>query len=164
MDTAANMPAEDLRDMYAMHTLFRREFGLAPGLVCDVADEDIDRARAVGEHIDLMLELVTRSAVRLVTGQHARLHAVYDEIGALIKVWRVSASEIDAKSLALALREFASLLNDYMSLREEQILWPRAAALQPITGLEGTGVQVHACYGWDTQTGHDSISRKPYDL
>jgi hypothetical protein len=141
MDTAANMPAADLRDMYAMHTLFRREFGLAPDLVRDVRDEDADGARAVCEHLDLMLRLLmihherqeacrqTRSVVRLVRGQHARLHAVYDEIGTLMKAWHGSASEIDAKSLAHALRKFASLLNDYMALREEQILWPRTASL-----------------------------------
>ena len=44
MDTAANMAADDLRDMYAMHTLFRREFGLAPRLVCDVNEEDADQS------------------------------------------------------------------------------------------------------------------------
>jgi hypothetical protein len=154
MDTAANMAADDLRDMYAMHTLFRREFGLAPSLVCDVSEEDADQARAVCEHIDLMLRLLmihherqeacrrfhrsghdqdghgqTRSVVRLFKGQHAKLHAVYDEIGALMKAWRASASEIDAKSLAIALKRFAFLLNDYMALREEQILWPRTASL-----------------------------------
>jgi hypothetical protein len=144
MDTAANMAAEDLRDMYAMHTLFRREFGLAPGLVCDVRDQDTDRAHTVREHIDLMLRLLmihherqeactqAHPVVRLLNGQHARLHAVHDEIGMLMKAWHASASEIDAKSLALALRKFASLLNDHMALREEQILWPRTASLWPI--------------------------------
>jgi hypothetical protein len=36
-----------------------------------------------------------------------------------LKAWRASASEIDAKSLAIALKRFAFLLNDYMALREE---------------------------------------------
>lgn len=154
MDTAANTAADDLRDMYAMHTLFRREFGLAPDLVCDVRDKDTDRTRIVCEHIDLMLRLLmihherqeacrrfhrsghdqdghdkTRSAVLLAKGQHAKLHAAYDETGALMKAWRASASGIDAKSLALSLKRFAFLLNDYMAVREEQILWPRTASL-----------------------------------
>jgi hypothetical protein len=154
MDTAVNTAADDLRDMYAMHTLFRREFGLAPALVLDVMEEDVDQAAAVCEHIDIMLRLLmihherqdscrgfhrsgrgasgrarADSVVPLVMGQHAKLHAVYDEITSLMQTWRASASGLDAKSLALALERFTSLCNEHMALREEQVLWPRAASL-----------------------------------
>jgi hypothetical protein len=70
-----------------------------------------------------------RPVVCLVKGQHARLHAVHDEIGELMKAWHASASEIEGKALTLALKIFALLVNDYMTLREEQVLWPRAASV-----------------------------------
>lgn len=38
--STANEPLADARDMFAAHTLFRREFGLMPGLVRAVADGD----------------------------------------------------------------------------------------------------------------------------
>ena len=38
--TMANEPLGDARDMFAAHTLFRREFGLIPGLVLAVAAGD----------------------------------------------------------------------------------------------------------------------------
>jgi hypothetical protein len=154
MDTAANTAADGLRDMYAMHTLFRREFGLAPALVRDVREEDVDQAAAVCEHIDIVLRLLmihherqdscrrfyrpgrgaggrarADSVVPLVKGQHAQLHAVYDEVTSLMQTWRASASVLDAKSLALAFERLTSLCNEHMALREEQVLWPRTASL-----------------------------------
>jgi Hemerythrin HHE cation binding domain len=44
----------DTRDMYTIHTMFRREFGLLPGLVRTTAADDTERARVVTEHIRLI--------------------------------------------------------------------------------------------------------------
>src|SRR5882762_8864155 len=47
-------PYADTRDMYAAHTAFRREFGLLPALVRNVAAHDNDRVRVVTDHIKLL--------------------------------------------------------------------------------------------------------------
>jgi hypothetical protein len=46
-----------------------------------------------------------------------------------MRAWRASAGGRDARSLALALERFAALCSEYLALREEQVLWPRAASL-----------------------------------
>ena len=141
--------ALDLRDMYATHTLFRREFGLAAGLVRDVTEEDTRRTRLACEHLDLIMTLLTTHhhshdacerpspaypgqpgvAARPAEAEHASLHRLIDHICALIEAWRSSASSFDAKPLAAALEQLALLLNDHMARREEAILWPRTASL-----------------------------------
>lgn len=40
-------PLADVRDMYMAHTMFRREIGLAPALIRDVADGDVEEERAI---------------------------------------------------------------------------------------------------------------------
>ncbi|HTU74373.1 MAG TPA: hypothetical protein VMG38_12720, partial [Trebonia sp.] len=47
-------PYADTQDMYALHTMFRREFALLPGLVRGVAAKDEERARAVADHVRLL--------------------------------------------------------------------------------------------------------------
>src|SRR5215472_7521004 len=44
----------DTRDMYVVHTMFRREFGLMAALVRGVTAGDTERAQIVAEHIELM--------------------------------------------------------------------------------------------------------------
>ena len=149
MDKEADEALGSLRDMYATHTLFRREFGLAPGLVREVSEEDARRTRLVCEHLDLIMALLmihrqsedacawscppdpgeAGAVVRLAVGEHARLHRVIDHVSTLMEAWRTSASSLDAKSLAAALEQLARLLNDHMTRREETILWPRTASL-----------------------------------
>jgi hypothetical protein len=153
MDKEAD-EALNLRDMYAMHTLFRREFALAPRLVRDVTEEDPCRARVICEHLDLIMTLLTihhqgqdacdwpsppgpgqpgpgqpRAVIHLAEAEHASLHRLIDHVTALIHEWRTSASSLQAKQLAAALEQLTLLLNDRMARREEAILWPLTASL-----------------------------------
>ena len=149
MDKEADEALGSLRDMYATHTLLRREFGLAPGLVRDVAEEDARRVGLVCEHLDLIMTLLTihhqsqdacelssppdpgrsGTVVRLTEGEHGRLHRAIDHASTLIEAWRTSASSMDSKPLAAALEYLTLVLNDHMTRREEKILWPRTASL-----------------------------------
>ena len=52
--TMANEPLADARDMFAAHTLFRREFGLMPGLVRAVAAGDTQRSTLVADHVTMV--------------------------------------------------------------------------------------------------------------
>jgi hypothetical protein len=146
MDKAADVSLDGLRDTYAVHTLFRRELSLAPGLVRGIADEDAARTRLVCENLDLVIALPTGyhesrhdcgcrgredpgHVTRLAEGEHDRLHQVLDHVTTLMRAWRASAAALDAKPLAVTLEQLASLLNDYMARREEAILWPRTASV-----------------------------------
>ena len=146
MDNEAD-EALNLRDMYATHTLFRREFALAPRVVRDVTEEDPRRAHLVCEHLDLIMTLLIThhqgqdtcdwpspaQPRRRLTGppdtEHATLHQLTDHITTLIHQWRTTASSLHAKQLAAALEQLTLLLNDRMARQEETILWPRTASL-----------------------------------
>jgi hypothetical protein len=148
MDKEAD-EALNLRDMYATHTLFRREFALAPRLVRDVTDEDPHRAHLICEHLDLIMTLLIThhqaqdscdwpsppdpgqpvAIIRPAEPEHASLHQLTGHITTLIHQWRTSASSLHAKQLAAALEQLTLLINDRMARREETILWPRTASL-----------------------------------
>jgi hypothetical protein len=49
--TMARGPLSDARDMFAVHTMFRREYGSMPDLVRAVAAGDKQRAAVVADHI-----------------------------------------------------------------------------------------------------------------
>jgi hypothetical protein len=140
--------AGDLRDMVASHTLFRREFSLAAGLVAAVADADEGRVRLACDHLDTILTLLTlhhRSiescqwqdadpdpggrVVRLVDGEHTAFHRLVGRARTLTATWRAGAGVAAAAPLAAVLRELTALISDQMARREEAVLWPRAAAV-----------------------------------
>lgn len=50
----------DTRDMVFVHTGFRRELRLMPGLVHAVADGDRERAEVVSAHLELWLDAPAR--------------------------------------------------------------------------------------------------------
>lgn len=141
MNQDADKSLDHLRDMYATHTLFRREFGLAPGLVRDVAEDDARRVRLVCEHLDLimtLLDLYRHSqdacgppgpGIRFGEGDRARLHQAIGHVTALIGTWGTSASSLHAKQLAGALEQLNLLLNEHMARQEEVILWPQTASI-----------------------------------
>src|ERR687885_1972473 len=48
----------DTREMVVVHTAFRRELGAAPELVRGVAAGDRARAQVVGDHVQLLLDML----------------------------------------------------------------------------------------------------------
>ncbi|HEY6497437.1 MAG TPA: hypothetical protein VIZ43_29515, partial [Trebonia sp.] len=55
--TMTEEPLADARDMFAVHTMFRREFGLMPGLIRGTA-ADTGRAAVVAAHVALVAEVL----------------------------------------------------------------------------------------------------------
>ena len=49
-----NEPYADVSEMYMAHTMFRREFGLLPGLIDGVSAADAGRARVITQHFRLI--------------------------------------------------------------------------------------------------------------
>jgi hemerythrin-like domain-containing protein len=142
MSTAA--PGVDTREMIAVHSAFRREFGLAPALVRGVAPGDVQRAGVVADHLELignflhhhhagedkllwpkLLERVPAElapTVELMERQHEGVHEVIEEMNAALVRWRAGAAETDRDQLAGALDRLHALLVEHLAAEEQHIL------------------------------------------
>jgi hemerythrin-like domain-containing protein len=151
MSTAA--PGVDTREMIAVHSAFRREFRLAPGLVRAVAPGDVTRAQVVADHVELigtflhhhhdgedrllwpkLLERVPAElapTVELMERQHEGVHEVIEEMTAALARWRSDAAETDRDQLADALDRLHTLLMEHLAAEEQHILPLAARSLTP---------------------------------
>jgi hemerythrin-like domain-containing protein len=142
--TSSEEPYADTRDMYAVHTLFRREFALMPALVRGVTDRDEERAEIVADHIELLNRVLHHhhraeekhlwpklldrgskdiaSIVHVMEGQHENLETMISEVDWAARSWRTSAAPETGEALAGALDRMISLLNDHMGMEEVYIL------------------------------------------
>jgi hemerythrin-like domain-containing protein len=146
MSSAA--PGVDTREMIAVHSAFRREFGLAPALVRAVAPGNLRRAQVVADHLELLgaflhhhhvgedrllwpklLERVPADlapTVELMERQHEAVHEVIEEMTATLVRWRTGATGADRDQLADALDRLHTLLVEHLAAEEQHIL-PLAA-------------------------------------
>jgi hemerythrin-like domain-containing protein len=151
MSTAA--PGVDTREMIAVHSAFRREFGLAPGLVRSVAPGDVPRAQVVGDHLELigtflhhhhvgedkllwpkLLERVPAElapTVELMERQHEGVHEVIEQMTGALARWRAGAAEADREELAGALDRLHALLVEHLAAEEQHILPLASRSLTP---------------------------------
>lgn len=163
MTTAIDTPMADVRDMYAAHTMFRREYGLAPKLIREVPDGDASRTRVVADHLDLVLSiLVTHHEgedltvwprllergseeiapdVHLMEEQHHRLHALCDAFADALTSWRATASAAEAANVADVCERLNEVLFEHMGLEEAKIL---PLAEKYITAKEWAEIGEHA--------------------
>ncbi|MGY1618754.1 hemerythrin domain-containing protein [Geodermatophilus sp. SYSU D00691] len=141
--TATTAPI-DTSEMNTVHTLFRREFRLAGGVVRRVADGDVARARVVDAHLDLigrglhqhhtsedellwpvLLERVPDELapiVRLMEAQHEKVDARLAQIGELRPRWVATATAADRDRLAALFDELYVLLAEHLDAEEERLL------------------------------------------
>jgi hemerythrin-like domain-containing protein len=142
MSTA--VPGVDTREMIAVHSAFRREFGLAPALVRGVTPGDVQRSQVVADHLELigtflhhhhagedrllwpkLLERVPAEMapmVELMERQHEGVHEVIEEMTAARARWRATAAETDRDELADALDRLHTLLVEHLTGEEQHIL------------------------------------------
>jgi hemerythrin-like domain-containing protein len=152
-------PYADTRDMYAVHAMFRREFGLMPVLVRSVPVGDKERSQIVADHIELMsfvlhhhhqgedkhlwprlLERVSESVapvVQMMESHHENIEKIAAEVQVAGKIWRSSATSGSGKALAEAMDRLVPLLHEHMALEEQQVL---PLAEQCITAAEWSGM------------------------
>ena len=143
----SNEPLADVRDMYMAHTMFRREFGLAPALVRGVADGDLQRAAVVADHLrivdnglhhhhaaedkHLWPRLLERSGadaepvvdiVRVMEEQHDGVDKLLDELRTGLARWRGTADAARREELADTAERLADLLVKHLTAEEELAL------------------------------------------
>ncbi|MGH3168385.1 MAG: hemerythrin domain-containing protein [Trebonia sp.] len=137
-------PLADSRDMFAAHAMFRREFGLMPGLVRTVTAGDEQRAALVADHIALLsavlnhhhmgeddfvwpplLERCPReyaAIVHVMDDQHEVIHLGLAQVEETAAAWRVGASADARDSLAAALGRLIPVLKEHLALEEERVV------------------------------------------
>ncbi len=136
--------APDTRDMLVVHTSFRREFRLAPGLVRGVAEGDLARSRIVADHLEwllgmlhhhhegedrliwpLLLERVPAEVaptVHVMESQHADISESTEQVLAALPDWRKTAATGLRDDLAARLDRVRGLLEEHLALEEREVL------------------------------------------
>ncbi|MGY1743894.1 hemerythrin domain-containing protein [Blastococcus sp. SYSU D00695] len=134
----------DTRQMNTVHSLFRREFRLAGGVVRRVEAGDTERARVVADHLELLtrtlhhhhtaedeliwprlLERVPEElapVVRLMETQHGRVDALVAELDELRPRWAATAGAADRDRVADLLDELHVHLCEHLDAEEERVL------------------------------------------
>ncbi|MFJ8004024.1 hemerythrin domain-containing protein [Streptomyces fagopyri] len=146
MKRVTDEPMADVRDMYMVHTMLRREFRLLPQLIRDVEPGDVKRAEVVAAHAELVCRLLhlhhegedmilwplllerggdkTAAIVPAMEEQHSAIHQAYDKVTSLLPTWRTTAR--GAEALASVMERLLSTLEEHLDLEEKEIL-PLAA-------------------------------------
>lgn len=134
----------DTWEMVVVHRAFRREFGLAPGLIRRVADGDRARAAVVADHLDLMsdglrhhhttedellwpllLERVGEldgDLVHRMESQHETVATLIERVAELMPQWRATASATTGEELAIVFEKMSVALNEHLTDEETEIL------------------------------------------
>jgi hemerythrin-like domain-containing protein len=139
--TTMSEPLADARDMFAVHTMFRREFGLMPGLVRAVTSGDTQRATLVADHVALVSEVLnlhhsgedkqiwpllrarcpqqSASLVDVMEDQHHVIHVCFQQVRKAEKAWRASASADTRDELADAIDWLIPASAGHLAVEEE---------------------------------------------
>lgn len=132
----------DGREMGMVHKMFRREFGLMPGLFRGVADPD--RARIIADHFavitaalhqhhhtededlwPLLLQRVDAAAaapVESMEAQHAQLADALSCLQTRVREWSAAPTADVAETLAKDTQQLVRLLNEHLGAEEEQLV------------------------------------------
>ncbi len=143
MPTTA-VPMADSRDMYVIHSAFRREFPAAATLVRSVPEHDVAAATRVAGHLEMIVSVLThhhqgeddlvwpkvleRGAddaaplVAIMERQHEELHAALEHVQTSTDAWRRSAGLQERESLATALESMVAPMVEHLDTEEEHLL------------------------------------------
>ncbi|MEU4475200.1 hemerythrin domain-containing protein [Micromonospora sp. NPDC023888] len=139
-----NEPLADARDMFAVHTMLRRELGSAPDLVRGVGDGDQQRTAVVASHVDLMNALLAQHhsgedkhiwprlqervpeeiapIIGVMEEQHDAIHRCYEQVNEALGLWRANASAVTRDALADAIDQLVPILWEHLALEEERVV------------------------------------------
>jgi hemerythrin-like domain-containing protein len=132
-----------IQQMVVIHRVFRREFGLLPGLIRRVAPGDVARATVVAGHADSMLEfvhvhhsgedqflwplLLKRVAVESdlihrMEAQHEYVARLVDRARSLLPAWAIEPTVERGAALAATFDDMAGALGEHLGDEEVEIL------------------------------------------
>lgn len=142
--TTINEPSTDARDMFAVHTMFRREFGLMPGLVRAVTAGDTRRGALVADHFALVSGVLEahhssedehiwprlrdrcpRECAELVDVMEIQHHAIHTRLQHATwaaQAWRDSASADTRGALADAIDRLIPVTIEHLAVEEERVV------------------------------------------
>jgi hypothetical protein len=137
-------PMFDRQEMIMVHDMFRREFGLMPGVVRAVADGDRDRAAVIAGHIGMVTAILhehhqaeddliwpvlvercapeTAPLVGLMESQHEEVAAIGRAVDEALAGWTAHAGPAAREALAGALDRLVAVLRDHLALEEERVV------------------------------------------
>jgi hypothetical protein len=153
--TTLNESLADPRSMFAAHAMFRREFGLMPGLVRAATPGDKRRTTLVADHIALVSGVLSQHhggedryiwprlrercpeecgpLADVVEGQHHAIYACLLQVSKALQPWRDSASARARGALAGAIGRLIAVLTEHLALEEERVV---PLIVKYITGTE----------------------------
>jgi hemerythrin-like domain-containing protein len=130
--------------MFAAHTIFRREFGLMPGLVRAVAAGDTHRSALVAEHVAIVSSILDHhhsgedeyvwprlrercpqdcaALVDVMEDQHHAIHNGLLQVAQAREAWRNSAPADARDALAGAIDRLLPVMNEHLALEEERVV------------------------------------------
>jgi hemerythrin-like domain-containing protein len=142
--TTLNESLADPRDMFAAHTVFRREFGLMPGLVRAVTPGDTQRATLVADHIALLSGVLSQHhagkdrhiwprlrercprqsglLVDVMEDQHHAVRTRLLQVSKVLQPWRDTASARAGGALAGAIDQLIAVITEHLALEEERVV------------------------------------------
>ncbi len=134
----------DTRDMIAVHNAFRREFGLMPHLVRNVAGGDRLRVARVADHVELVTWLLhahhmgedkhiwpllrerggenITPIVDLMEEQHITIGAVLVDVRGTLELWRKTATPQMRDDVASAIAGLVGVVNEHLSVEERHVV------------------------------------------
>jgi hemerythrin-like domain-containing protein len=137
-------PLADARDMFVVHTMFRREFGLMPGLVRAVAAEDTTRAALIADHVALLAQGLAlhhqgeddhiwpllrercpeecSSLVEVMQDQHDAIHECFAPVKKAAESWRHTAAAGTREALTTAIEQLLAVTREHLALEEERVV------------------------------------------
>jgi hemerythrin-like domain-containing protein len=142
--TVSDEPLADARDMAVVHTMFRRELGLIPGLVRSVTAGDTTRAALVADHVALITEGLAAhhkgedvyiwprlrercpeecaSLVDVMEDQHHVIQESFAPVAKAAESWRHAASADARDALAEAIGQLIEATGEHLALEEERVV------------------------------------------
>lgn len=143
MDTDLPTDRPLIQQMVVIHRVFRREFGLLPGLIRRVAVDDVERALVVSQHAANLLEFVhvhhhgedellwplLLERVEVEAALIRRMEAQHDVVAALIAhareqlpAWTAEPTQERSAALATTFDKLAGALGEHLGEEEIAIL------------------------------------------
>jgi len=159
--SAALEQLTDVRDMYVVHRVFRREFALIPRLVRSVAAGDTARAAVVAAHARLVLggldmhhtgedallwpKLLERAApsadlIHRMEAQHHRVEELIAELSQALPRWEAEARPAVSEEVASTFDALRTALLEHLD-DEERFILPIAE--RHVTQQEWAGLGEH---------------------